>query len=187
MRGIKILFGTTALLAGLALAPAARAQIVVDIGIQPTCSYGYYGYAPYACAPYGYYGQGYFYNGIFLGMGPWGGWGYSHGWGSHRFSNEGGGSYHGGPGRVSYRTSGGQARGGGQPGGNAVVAPSNGARPSAGHVAVARNSAPHSSQVTPSRATASHAPASHAPASSAGPSGGGTHDGGGGHDGAERH
>ena len=31
MRGIKILFGTTALLAGLALAPTAQAQIVVDI------------------------------------------------------------------------------------------------------------------------------------------------------------
>ncbi len=114
MRGIKILFGTTALLAGLALAPAAQAQIVVNIGVQPSCAYGYYGYAPYACAPNGYYGPGYFYNGIFLGMGPWGGWGYSHGWGSHRFVSEGGGSYHGGPGRVSYRASGGQARGGGQ-------------------------------------------------------------------------
>ena len=31
MRGIKILIGTTALVAGLALAPAARAQIVVNI------------------------------------------------------------------------------------------------------------------------------------------------------------
>ena len=61
----------------------------------------------------GYYGPGYFYNGIFLGMGPWGGWGYSHGWGGHRFVSEGGGSYHGGPGRVSYRSNGGQARGGG--------------------------------------------------------------------------
>ena len=61
------------------------------------CSYGYYGYAPYSCAPMGYYGPGYFYNGIFLGMGPWGGWGYSHGWGGHRFSSEGGG-------RLSRRT-----------------------------------------------------------------------------------
>ena len=127
MRGLKTLLGTTALLAGLALAPAAQAQVVIDIGVQPSCAYGYYGYAPYACAPYGYYGPGYFYNGIFLGMGPWGGWGYSHGWGSHRFVSEGGGSYHGGPGRVSYRTSGGQARG------NAAVPHSNGARPSAGH------------------------------------------------------
>ena len=114
MRGLTTFFGTTALLAGLALAPTANAQIVVNIGVQPVCSYGYYGYAPYACAPMGYYGPGYFYNGIFLGMGPWGGWGYSHGWGGHRFVNEGGGSYHGGPGRASYHENGGRAvRGGG--------------------------------------------------------------------------
>ena len=101
MRGIKILFGTTALLAGLALAPAAQAQIYVNIGVQPVCAYGYYDYAPYACAPYGFYGPGYFYNGIFLGMGPWAGWGYGHGWGGHRFSDGGGGSYHGGGGAGS--------------------------------------------------------------------------------------
>ena len=53
MRGLKTLLGTTALLAGLALAPAAHAQIVVGIGVPPVCSYGYYDYAPYACAPYG--------------------------------------------------------------------------------------------------------------------------------------
>ncbi len=138
MRGIKILLGTTALLAGLALAPAAQAQLVINIGVQPSCAYGYYGYAPYACAPYGYYGPGYFYNGIFLGMGPWGGWGYSHGWGSHRFVSEGGGNYYGGPGRVSYRTSGGQARG------NVPVSHSNGSRPSANRPAP-HGSASHSS------------------------------------------
>ena len=70
MHGIKSLIAVTALFAGLALAPAANAQIVVGIGIQPTCSYGYYDYAPYACAPYGFYGPGYFYGGVFLGMGP---------------------------------------------------------------------------------------------------------------------
>ena len=86
MRGLKTLVSTTALLAGLALAPAAHAQISINIGVQPVCSYGYYGYAPYACAPMGYYGSGYFYNGIFLGMGPWAGWGYGHGWGGHRFN-----------------------------------------------------------------------------------------------------
>jgi len=48
----------------------------------------------------GYYGPGYFYNGIFLGMGPWAGWGYGHGWGGHRFGGDGGGSYHGGAGRA---------------------------------------------------------------------------------------
>ncbi len=177
MRGIKFLFGTTALLAGLALVPAAQAQLVVNIGVQPSCAYGYYGYAPYACAPYGYYGPGYFYNGIFLGMGPWGGWGYSHGWGSHRFMNEGGGSYHGGPGRVSYRTSGSQARGGAAQS-RPAVSHSNGARPSAGHAAVARSSAPRASQATPSRNTASRAQASHAAPSGGGSQGG--RDGGGG-------
>jgi hypothetical protein len=154
MRGIRFFIGTAALLAGLVIAPAAQAQLVVNIGVQPVCSYGYYGYAPYACAPYGYYGPGYFYNGIFLGMGPWGGWGYSHGWGSHRFVNEGGGNYHGGPGRASYRASGGESR---------------------GNAPVSHNSAPRSAQ-----ATHSSAPASHAAAPRAASSGGGGHQGGGG-------
>jgi hypothetical protein len=66
MYKFKILLGTTALLAGLAMAPTAHAQLVVDIGVQPDCLYGYYGYAPY-----GYYGPVYFYNGIFL-YGPMG-------------------------------------------------------------------------------------------------------------------
>jgi len=161
MRGIRILFGTTALLAGLALAPAAQAQLVINIGVQPNCAYGYYGYAPYACAPDGYYGPGYFYNGIFLGMGPWGGWGYSHGWGSHRFVSEGGGNYHGGPGRASYNTS--------------------GSRSGGGHAVPERNNAPRPSQSAPSRAPASHQAASRGPSSHAAPSGGGGgHQGGGG-------
>ena len=110
MRGLKTFLGTTALLAGLSLglAPAARAQVIVDIGAQPVCSYGYYDYAPYACAPVGFYGPGYFYNGVFLGMGPWANWGYGHGWGGHRFNGGGGGSYRGGGG---YRA--GSYRGGG--------------------------------------------------------------------------
>jgi hypothetical protein len=174
MRGLKTLLGTTALLAGLAMAPAAQAQVVINIGVQPVCSYGYYGYAPYACAPMGYYGPGYFYNGIFLGMGPWGGWGYSHGWGNHRFVSEGGGRYHGGPGRVSYHSSGGEARGGGQAHGggevhgNAAGPHSGGAKPSGGHATVAHTSATHSTH-----ATASHAEPSH-PA----PRNGGSHGGG---------
>ncbi len=52
------------------MAPPAHAQIVVNLGVQPNCPYGYYDYAPYQCAPMGFYGSGYFYNGIFLGMGP---------------------------------------------------------------------------------------------------------------------
>ncbi|MGA9246037.1 MAG: hypothetical protein WBW03_29150 [Silvibacterium sp.] len=85
-----------------ARAPGLRAwgktQVVLSIGQQPICSYGYYDYSPYACAPVGFYGPGYFYNGIFLGMGPWSGWGYGHGWGGHRFTNSGGGRYTGGGG-----------------------------------------------------------------------------------------
>src|SRR5580700_7839455 len=102
MRGIKILISTTALLAGLAMMPVAQSQVSINIGVQPVCSYGYYGYAPYSCAPMGYYGSGYFYNGIFVGMGPWAGWGYRHGWGSHRFNGDGGGRFHDGVGRVAY-------------------------------------------------------------------------------------
>jgi hypothetical protein len=165
MRGLKTLIGTTALLAGLAMAPAAKAQVVVDIGVQPVCSYGYYGYAPYQCAPMGYYGPGYFYNGIFLGMGPWGGWGYSHGWGSHRFSGEGGGSYHGGPGRASYHENG---------GGRATVSHSGGARPAAGHTAVRRTSTTHNSTTHVTHVTQTRAAAPRG-------GGGGGHEGGGAH------
>jgi len=164
MRGIRFLFGTTALLAGLALAPAAQAQLVINIGVQPSCPYGYYGYAPYSCAPDGYYGPGYFYNGVFLGMGPWGGWGYSHGWGGHRFVNEGGGRYHGGPGPASYRSNGGSRSGG-------------------GYAAPQRNNSPRPSDSLPSRGPASHQGGSRAPESHAAPSGGGSHGGGGGHEG----
>ena len=66
MRGFNVLLLSTALLAPLALAPTGNAQISININVPPSCSYGYYGYAPYACAPSGYYGPGYFYNGIFL-------------------------------------------------------------------------------------------------------------------------
>src|ERR1035437_4624731 len=120
MRGIKSLFAASALLAGLAVAPTAQAQIYVNVGVQPVCSYVYYDYAPYQCAPMGFYGPGYFYNGIFLGMGPWAGWGYGHGWGEHRFMNDGGGRYHGGGGFAAargYARGGHDARGGGGGGG----------------------------------------------------------------------
>jgi hypothetical protein len=106
MRGLKALLCTTvlALLAPLALAPTAQAQVVISIGgPPPVCPYGYYDYAPYACAPVGFYGPGYFYNGIFLGVGPWYQWGYHHGWGSHRFVDRGGGRYVGSRGRYVPR------------------------------------------------------------------------------------
>jgi hypothetical protein len=96
MRGFKTLLSAAALLAGLALVPAARAQIIIEIGVPPVCQWGYYETAPYGCAPQGFYGEDYFFNGIFLGVGPWAGWGYAHGWGEHRFADHGhGGNYHG--------------------------------------------------------------------------------------------
>jgi hypothetical protein len=96
MRGFTTLLCSAALLAGLALAPAARAQIAIEIGVPPVCQWGYYEAAPYGCAPEGFYGPDYFFNGIFLGVGPWAGWGYGHGWGSHRYIDHGhGGNYHG--------------------------------------------------------------------------------------------
>ena len=167
MRGLKTLLFTSTLLAPLALLPLANAQISVNIGTPPVCSYGYYDYSPYACSPVGYYGPGYFYNGIFLGMGPWAGWGYNHGWGGHRFSNSGGGRYTGG-----FH---GSAVDRGRANRTSVVRESNRGvsrnRTSAGrsHAAVTRGTTSHA---TPSSA-GSHG-ASHAPASR----GGGSHGGG---------
>jgi hypothetical protein len=142
MRGFRTLLCTTALLAPLALLPITSAQVSIEIGAPPVCSYGYYNYAPYACAPGGYYGPGYFYNGIFLGMGPWAGWGYNHGWGGHRFSNSGGGRY---------------------TGGFHGVANSHG---NAGHAAVVRTSTQGGGHA---KTTASHSPASKARASTSHP------------------
>lgn len=131
MKGLKTLFGSAVLLAGLALAPPAHAQITIGINIgtpPPVCPYGYFEYPPYRCAPYGFYGPGYFYNGIFLGVGPWAGWGYAHGWGSHRFVDARGGRYHG---RAGYYANHGHFvhgyddRGHGAPHGGGHPAPAN--------------------------------------------------------------
>ena len=103
MRGFKVLLATSAVAISMALVPAVKAQISINIGVQPSCTWGYYDYAPYGCAPSGYYGPGYFYNGIFLGVGPWSNWGYGHGWGGHRFAGGGGGNY-----RPGYRADGGR-------------------------------------------------------------------------------
>jgi hypothetical protein len=166
MRGLIGLLCTTALLAPLALAPKANAQVAITIGgPPPICSYGYYGYAPYSCAPVGYYGSGYFYNGIFLGMGPWAGWGYNHGWGGHRFVAAGGGRYNGG--FSGYH-------------GNAGA-----------HTAAVHNSQPHAApahytqpQAAPAHNTQPHAAAhntqSHAAPHAAPAHGGEAHGGGGG-------
>jgi len=173
MRSLKTILGTTALLAGLAFAPAAPAQVMVSIGAPPVCAYGYYDYAPYACTPMGFYGPGYFYNGIFLGMGPWAGYGYSHGWGGHRFSDGGGGSYRGGGGAMANRSN--YARGSaGMQHANAA----GGVHASAAHV-----SATHSSSAVHSSTNAGGArpSASHAAAPSHSSGGGAAHGGGGGH------
>jgi hypothetical protein len=87
IRRLKTLVLATTL---LLLLPAARTQVSITIGgPPPVCTYGYYSYTPYACAPYGYYGPGYFYNGIFLGVGPWRHWGYTHGWVISAITREG--------------------------------------------------------------------------------------------------
>jgi hypothetical protein len=51
--------------------PRAKAQISVNIGVEPACPYGYYDYTPYSCAPYGYYGPEWFHGRAFIGVGPW--------------------------------------------------------------------------------------------------------------------
>jgi hypothetical protein len=119
--------GSTILLAPLALVPMANAQVVIGVGIQPVCSYGYYNYAPYGCAPSGFYGPGYFYNGIFLGVGPWANWGYGHGWGEHRFSGGGGGRY------VGVRGNGGRAYAANRGGHPSAVHSNGGAHVAAAH------------------------------------------------------
>jgi hypothetical protein len=90
MRYIKYLALVSVLMLPLAY---SQAQVSVGVGfgpgyvgVAPTCAYGYYGYYPYACAPYGYYGPDWFTGGVFIGAGPWygwgGGWGYGRGgWG----------------------------------------------------------------------------------------------------------
>ena len=157
MHGFKTLICSTALLAVLTLAQGAQAQLVVSVGVQPVCSYGYYDYQPYACAPMGFYGSGYFYNGIFLGMGPWAGWGYGHGWGAHRFVSSGGGSYRGNGGLAAGRAYQAGRASANRGGGSAVHA-------SAAHTNVARSNAvarPSAAHVAP-HAAANHSPAVHA-------------------------
>ncbi len=73
----------------LPLSTTANAQIAVgvgigdDVGVPPVCDWGYYSYYPYACAPYGYYGPSWFADGLFIGAGPW--YGYGCGGGGCRF------------------------------------------------------------------------------------------------------
>src|SRR5208282_2398380 len=63
----------TAVTAGcfMATLPTAEAQVSVNIGVAPSCPYGYYDAAPYSCAPSGYYGPEWFSGNVFIGAGPW--------------------------------------------------------------------------------------------------------------------
>ena len=84
-----------AMLLAVPFAVTAKAQVGVGVGVgvgpavvgggydyadgydygPPVCDWGYYPYYPYACAPYGYYGPNGLYGGVFIGAGPWYGWG----------------------------------------------------------------------------------------------------------------
>ena len=60
------------LLTGFLLISVTKASdVIVDIGPEPVCPYGYYNYPPYYCAPYGYYGPEWFIQERFIGAGPW--------------------------------------------------------------------------------------------------------------------
>jgi hypothetical protein len=104
----KLWLVTLAMLVVLPFAAVpANAQVGVGIGVGPVvvdpgyvgdygppdCAWGYYQYYPYACAPYGYYGPNWFYGGVFIGAGPWYGWG-RRGWGGYGW--HGGYGYRGG-------------------------------------------------------------------------------------------
>lgn len=63
-----------AAVAGIAMVATpvvSQAQISISIGVEPSCPYGYYDYAPYRCSPRGYYGPQYFSGSTFIGVGPW--------------------------------------------------------------------------------------------------------------------
>jgi hypothetical protein len=204
-----LLAGATTLLGSLALAPKANAQIAISI-TPPVCMYGYYGYAPYGCAPSGYYGPGYFYGGVFLGVGPWANWGYGHGWGEHRFSGGGGGTYRGvsgndggrgsaanrGNSSAVVRTShGGETHSGASArnsheaahsGASHAAAARGGASHDSSHAAAAHGGAPHGNSHAAAAHGASHG-SSHAAAAHGGASHGGESHGGGSHGGSERH
>src|ERR1035441_3013823 len=72
MRGFAFL--VLAAVAGIgftAITPKAEGQVSVNIGVAPSCPYGYYDVAPYSCAPSGYYGPEWFNGAVFVGAGPW--------------------------------------------------------------------------------------------------------------------
>ena len=77
------------LLLALVAIPSVHSQAQVAVGVQigpsyglynapPVCEYGFYPTYPFDCAPYGYYGPNYFVDGVFIGVGPWSNFYYSH-------------------------------------------------------------------------------------------------------------
>ena len=97
MKSFRLVLLAALMTVGLAAtATKADAQVGVGVGIgpavvdapmvygPPACDYGYYAYYPYACAPYGYYGPNWFSGGLFIGVGPWYGWGWGRGWYGYR-------------------------------------------------------------------------------------------------------
>jgi hypothetical protein len=71
----KLMYGIIAATLFIIFTPAPKAsaqiQIGIGVGVEPSCPYGYYGYAPYQCAPYGYYSDDWFNGGAFIGAGRW--------------------------------------------------------------------------------------------------------------------
>jgi hypothetical protein len=55
----------------LLFSASASAEVIIEVGPEPACPYGYYDYEPYYCAPYGYYGPEWFVGERFVGAGPW--------------------------------------------------------------------------------------------------------------------
>jgi hypothetical protein len=158
MKYLKYLALVGVLMLPLMYSQPSQAQVAVGVGFGPPvgCSYGYYNYYPYACAPYGYYGPDWFAGGLFIGAGPWYGWG--RGWGY-------GGWGHGYYGRGGWG-------GSGFAGGRGF----NGARGFAGGRGVARGSAGGFHGGAVHGGSSFHGGAAHS-------GGGGFHGGGGGHGG----
>lgn len=78
-----------ALLVAIFALSAVHSQAQVSIGVQigptygiynapPVCEYGFYPTYPFGCAPYGYWGPSYFVNGVFIGVGPWNNFYFTH-------------------------------------------------------------------------------------------------------------
>src|SRR5690348_7742588 len=97
MRNSKVLLALLLLLPFAAASANAQVSWGVSVGVgpavvspgyyydggyygPPVCEWGYYPWYPYTCAPYGYYGPQWFYSGIFIGAGPWYGWGWRGGY-----------------------------------------------------------------------------------------------------------